>query len=196
MLPLPNSLEKERLKQALHKLDKRDALFKSWKIAYTKLKDETQVLFVHIDLSDSFEKTLTLYNKSGTRYSVDLSQYVFLLQKKLDLFEDVLASQMQKRDTLSAKQLIDGLLELYINEFKQGLYEEDRYIVRNTGVLQNRPIQIDTGRLRESEELKNPKKQAEVMLWKTTLLKEWLGETYPELEEHLNIRLNDYRNVL
>jgi hypothetical protein len=196
MLPLPDSLEKDRFKQTLHKQDKRDALFKSWKIAHTKLKDETQVLFVHIDLSDPFEKTLTLYNKGGTRYDIDLSQYVFLLQKKLDLFEDVLASQMQKGDTVGAKQLIDGLLDLYLNEFRQGLYEEDRYIVRNTGVLQNRPIQIDTGRLRESEDLKNPKKQAEVMLWKTTLLKEWLGETYPELEEHLSGRLDDYRKML
>ncbi|MBA3604088.1 MAG: hypothetical protein H0W50_10740 [Parachlamydiaceae bacterium] len=193
MLPLPESFEKDRSKQTLHKQDKRDALFKSWKIAHTKLKDETLVKFVHIDLSDGFKKTVTIYNRSGTRYDVDLGDYVFLLQKKVDLFEDVLASQMEKGDVADAKELLDGLLDLYMKEFRQGLYEEDRYIVRNTGVLDNKPIQIDTGRLREDEGLKKPKKQAEVILWKTTLLKEWLEETYPELGAHLNFRLGAWQ---
>ncbi len=196
MLPLPDSFEKDRSKQTLHKQDKRDALFKSWKIAHTKLKEETLVQFVHIDLSDGFNKTVTLQNRSGNRYDVNLGDYVFLLQKKVDLFEDVLASQMKKADVASAKELLDGLLDLYMNEFRQGLYEEDRYIVRNTGVLDNKPIQIDTGRLRENEDLKDPKKQAEIMLWKTTILKEWLGETYPELEAHLNSRLDVFRKIL
>ncbi len=190
MLPLPDLFEKDRLKHAAHKHDKRDALFKSWKIAHTKLKDETQVLFIHIDRTDPVNKTLTLYNKSGSPYQLNLNEHVFLLQKKVELFEDVLAQ------SLSAKQLLDGLLELYIKEFNQGLYEEDRYIVRNTGVLNHRPIQIDVGRLREDETLKDPKKQAEVILWKTTLLKEWLKETYPELEAHLNQRLEAFRSIL
>ena len=195
MLTLPESLDKDRAKQLLHKQDKRDALFKSWKIAHTKLKDETLVKFIHLDLSDGFTKTVTLYNKSGTRYDVNLGEYVFLLQKKVDLLEDALANQMKNGDVASAKELLDGLLDLYVKEFRQGLYEEDRYIVRNTGVLENKPIQIDTGRLRESEELKDPKKQAEIILWKTVLLKEWLGETYPELEAHFNFRLDNFRQL-
>lgn len=196
MVPLPETYEKDRFKHTLHKQDKRDALFKSWMIAHTKLKDETQVLFVHIDRTDSFGKELTLYNKSGTRYQINLGEHVFLLQKKVDLFEDVLAHQMQQGDIESSKQLLDGLLDLYLKEFRQGLYEEDRYIVRNTGVLDNRPIQIDTGRLREDHSLKDTRKQAEVMLWKTTLLKEWLKETYPDLEVHLDHRLETFRNIL
>lgn len=196
MWPLPTFFEKNRMKQTLHKHEKRDALFKSWKIAHTKLKNETQVLFIHIDRNQPVEKILTLYNKSGSRYRLNLGEHVFLLQKKVDLFEDVLANQMAKGDAESAKKLLDGLLELYLKEFRQGLYEEDRYIVRNTGVLDNKPIQIDTGRLREDETLKDPAKQAKVILWKTTILKEWLGENYPELEAHLDGRLEVFRNML
>jgi hypothetical protein len=190
-LPLPASLNEKRQKQTLHKEDKRDALFKSWKIAFTKLKDETQVLFIHINRTPHLEKEITLYNKIGIAYHLNLADYVFMLQRKAELFADVIERDMKNGNSESAKELLDGLVALYQNEYRQGLFEEDRYIVRNTGVYLNKPIQIDTGRLREDESYKDPKRQAKEILWKTVLLQDWLDENYPELATYFKHVISD-----
>lgn len=191
-LPLPEFLKGTLKKQALHKEDKRDALFASWKIAFTKLKDETQVFFIHINRGQPFEKTLTLYNKVGMKYRLNLGDYVFMLQRKAEMFEDALARHVKNEDLGSAKALLEGLITLYKNEYKQGLFEEDRYIVRNTGVLANKPIQIDTGRLREDEAYKDPKRQIKEIVWKTSLLQEWLDENHPDLAVHFKQQLQAF----
>lgn len=194
-LPLPAFIAEMLQKQTIHKEEKRDALFTSWKIAFSKLKDQTQVIFIHINRSQPFEKTLTLYNKAGVAYQLDLGQYVFMLQRKADLFDETLKKQMAAGDIAGAKALLDGLFTLYESEYRQGIFEEDRYIVRNTGVIDKMPVQIDTGRLREDDTFKDPKKQAKEILWKTTLLKEWLELHYPELAAYFKGRLHEFEQI-
>lgn len=189
-LPVPPPFSHTLEKQALHKIDKRDALFASWKIAFTKLKDETQVIFIHINREQPFGKNLTLYNKVGIPYRLNLGDYVFMLQRKAEMFSDVLAHHQKNGDVRSSKELLDGLIALYQSEYNQGLFEEDRYIVRNTGVLANKPIQIDTGRLRENEDYKDSDKQKQAILWKTSLLQAWLDENYPDLGRYFKQQLN------
>ncbi|MBA3237438.1 MAG: hypothetical protein H0T62_03690 [Parachlamydiaceae bacterium] len=194
-LPLPEFIFKILQKQKIHKEEKRDALFTSWKIAFSKLKDQTQVVFIHINRTEPFDKILTLYNKAGYAYQLDLSQYAFLLQRKADLFDETLKRQMDSGNLTEAKALLEGLFTLYQSEYQQGIFEEDRYIVRNTGVIGNKPIQIDTGRLREDDTFKGPKKQAKEILWKTTLLKEWLELHYPELASYFKGRLHEFEQI-
>lgn len=191
----PKVIAEKLQQQKIHKEEKRDALFTSWKIAFSKLKDETQVIFIHINRSEPFDKTLTLYNKAGIAYRLDLGRYVFLLQRKADLFDKVVEKQMASGDIDGAKALLDGLFAMYESEYRQGIFEEDRYIVRNTGVLNNKPIQIDIGRLRENATFKDPRKQAKEILWKTTLLKKWLELHYPELAAYFNERLHEFEKI-
>lgn len=183
-LPWPAIISEKLAKQAQHKVDKQEALFNSWKIAYSKLKNETLVLLIHLNYEPIFNKTITLYNKMGMPYSINLGDYVFMLQRKVEMFGDVIDSNMKEGNIESAKHLLNGLVDLYKSEYRQGIYEQDRYIVRNTGVLAQKPIQIDTGRLRESDLYKEPKRQAKEIVWKTSLLQEWLDETYPVLGSH------------
>lgn len=189
-LPLPAVLDETRLKKTVHKEQKRDALLKSWKIAFTRLKKETQLIFVHLNRSEPIGKTLTLQNKCGIKYRLDLDNFVFMLQKKVDLFADTLKGLVASGDLLSAKKLLDGLLDLYRSEYRQGLFEEDRYIVRNTGVYESLPMHLDVDRFREDETLKDPAQQTLQLQWKTAYLLKWLEKRYPELAEHLRGRLD------
>lgn len=189
-LPLPAQFDEMRLKKTMHKEQKRDALLKSWKIAFTRLRKQTQLLFVHLNRGVPIGKTLTLHNKCGITYRLDLDQYVFMLQKKVDLFADTLKGFVSKEDMPSAKRLLDGLMDLYRFEFKQGLFEEDRYIVRNTGVVNHQPMHLDIDRFREDERLMDPEQQALQLQWKTAYLLKWLEARYPELAEHLKRNLD------
>lgn len=185
ILPLPAVFEEIRLKKALHKEHKRDVLLKSWKTAYTKLKNRTQLLYVHLNRSDSIGKILTVYNKCGIAYRLDLDRYVFLLQRKVDLFPDTIEKLISENNIDDTKKLLVGLIDLYLDEFAQGLFEEDRYIVRNTGVFDRLPMHLDVDRFREDDTLKDPDRQRVQLQWKTALLVQWLNDRYPDLGDYL-----------
>lgn len=190
-LPLPEKFNAMRLKKTVHKEEKRTALLKSWKIAFTQLKEQTQLLFVRLNREEPFAKSLTVHNKCGIPYHLDLNRYVFMLQKKVDRMDDVLIKLVSNGDIQKAKSLLDDLLNLYVFEYTQGIYEEDRYIVRNTGVYSSRPMHLDVDRFRIDDQVKDPKNQNYHLKWKTTLLIKWLEEKYPELADYLKMRILD-----
>lgn len=190
-LPLPAVLDEKRLKKTLHKEEKRDALLKSWKIALTKLREQTQLVFVHLNRAEPIDKTLIIHNKCGLTYHLDLNQFVFMLQRKVDLFPEALEVLVSDGNMEAAKLLLNGLLDLYISEYQMGLFEEDRYIVRNTGVFEGRPMHLDIDRFREDDALKIPAQQVLQLQWKTTYLLKWLDKLHPELAQHLKERLTE-----
>lgn len=189
-LPLPASLDEKRWHKTLHKQAKRDILLKSWKIAFTKLRKQTQLVFVHLNRALPLSKVLTVYNKCGLAYHLDLNQYVFMLQKKVDMFAPTLERYVVSDNVIAAKQLLDNLIDLYQVEYRQGIFEEDRYIVRNTGVVGDRPMHLDVDRFREDVAIQEqPHLQVQQLLWKTAYLLKWLEARYPELAVHLKGRL-------
>lgn len=194
-LPLPTLLDKNHLKRTVHKEKKRDVLLKSWKTAFTRLKEQTQLIYVHLNRTEPLGKTLTVRNKCGLTYRLDLDHYVFMLQKKVDLLPEALTKLVSKGDMPSAKKVLDNLLNLYSFEFEQGLFEDDRCVVRNTGVLNHVPVHLDIDRFREDDRLRDPTQQSLHLQWKTTHLVKWLEDRYPELAEHFKESLKEKHNV-
>jgi len=184
MLPLPHNLETVRTKKSKRKEERQNLLFTAWKIAVDDLKEHTAVLHVHINKTQNQYGQLKLYNKIGVPYTLDLDQYVFMIQRKAESFASTIENQMAKGDVAPAKQLLDGLLDMYVAEFKKGFIENDRYIVRNTGVINNKPIQTDTGKLKRDDRNLDPIGFQKELQWKTGLLVAWLKVKYPELATH------------
>jgi len=195
IVPLPAFLENILLNKMPAKNQKVQNLVNSWKIAFDELPKETGVLYVQLGQDHDNPKRFLLRNKSGYIYEIDLNEYVFMVQRKVDVFDIALHSLMSQGNTQRAKELLDNLLALYLAEYNKGIYEKDRYIVRNTGVFNNFPIQIDTGRLRKDDFIKELSQQKKELVWKTSLLSEWLEQNYPELNKHLHERLIELQGL-
>jgi len=190
-LPLPSSWSEALDKKLAHKGDKRDDVFRSWLLANGDLKDETGVIYIHINRKKEFDKTVQLYNKMGMSYRIPLDDYVFMVQRKAELIEKVFERSYKENRIEDGKHLLDQMLSLYISEYERGLAEKDKYIVRNTGVHDGKPMHIDTGRLSYAEELKDKSLQQPQLVWKTSVMMEWLAAEYPELADHLATRLKE-----
>lgn len=189
-LPLPASLNDYLQKRTAHKEAKRDLLLKSWKIAFTQLKEESQLIYVHLNRDKPLNMMLKVYNKCGIPYQIDLSQHVFMLQRKVEMLKPTMDHLLSIDNLPAAKKLLDGMLEMYQKEYQLGLYEEDRYILRNTGVVGAMPMHLDVDRFREDPAIsQNRPWQMQQLLWKTELLGRWLNEYSPELADHLSARL-------
>ena len=66
-----------------HKLNKDS---RSYTLAYERLKEETALLYVHLNRTNHLQQTVVVIDKIGVPHSLDLDQVEFLVQKKAEPF--------------------------------------------------------------------------------------------------------------
>ena len=91
--PLP--LEPFRLKKLMEKRRALDKDFQSYKIAFENLKDETGLIYLHLNKTNHLKKRLKFYDKLGIGYGIDLDDMHFLVQKKAQLFYPAIDTLMK-----------------------------------------------------------------------------------------------------
>lgn len=173
-----------RTKKIGHKEHSLDRDFNSYKIAFDRLKEETALLFVHLNPQDDFHHKTTLIDKENIAYNVDLHDYEFILQDMAEMVYPTIEKHMANGDTLSAKAAIDSLLELLYSRCKKGIHDTNPNFEKNFAFLNNKAVQIDIGRF----SLKAPEYFPTI---KETF-KEYLHDKFPELEEYYDAQYLAY----
>ncbi|WP_068470384.1 hypothetical protein [Candidatus Protochlamydia phocaeensis] len=186
--PLP-AIVKYREEKMEKKWGKLDSFVKSWKVAFENLRDETGLIFVHLNKTTDLQKRLTIYDKIGYSHQIDLDQMEFCIQNRAYMLCDVLLELKEKGDLQGAKQLINDLLGLILSEYHRGLADNDHALMQNTGVAQGKPIHIDVGQFVQNEAIKNPTVYHQELYTKMYKFKLWLKDSYPELADFLEERL-------
>jgi len=186
--PLP-ALVRYREQKLRQKWMKLDRFVRSWKLAFEHLKEETALLFVHLNKTNHLQRQVTLYDKIGQRHLVELDQMEFCLQRRAEMLCDVLLEHRLKGDLSAAQQLVHQLLSLLLSEYSRGLADNDHALMQNTGVAQGKPLHIDVGQFVFDETVKEPVVFQQELLTKTYKFKHWLREHYPELGRYLEEEL-------
>lgn len=184
-------VERYRLYKVEKKKKKLESVFTSWKIAYEDLKDETGVIYVHLNKGDSLRKNLVLYDKIGMHHEVPLDQMEFLIQRKADLLCPTIDEMMAKGDVAGVKLLINRLLDMILSEYKRGIADNDHALMQNTGVIDGRPIHVDVGQFVKNGKVKDPIVFNQEIFNKTYKFRNWLKEKHPEIETFLTERLQE-----
>jgi hypothetical protein len=179
-------LRQRKLKKALFK-HQRD--FTSYKIAYEDLREETGLLYVHLNKGTSSNRSLQIIDKLGIGHRIALDQVEFVVQKKAQLVHDKIEDLMADRDPAKAKAALHGILDVIVSRCKKGIFDEDPRIHRNFGFLGETPIFIDVGRFIRDPRRKDPAVyQADIQLI-TKRFRHWLEEAHPELVTTLDEEL-------
>lgn len=186
--PLP-AIVKYREEKSEQKKNRLNDLVKSWKLAFEHLKDETGLVYVHMNKSNDLQTTLILYDKIGMRDELELDQMEFSIQRKAVLLCNALLFHKEKGELAQAKNLIDQLLGMIMSEYRRGLADNDHALMQNTGVVQGRPVHIDVGQFVVNDAIKQPNVFKQELFTKTYRFKHWLKEQYPELSPYLEDRL-------
>ena len=100
--PLP--LQPYKIAKMIRKREglKRD--FQSYKIAFEELKEETGVLYVHLNKSDDLKKKLIIHDKIGIAHEVDLDRMEFIVQKKSLLVLPLHRASLSRRKASRAQK--------------------------------------------------------------------------------------------
>ena len=164
-------------------------IFGSCKIAYEDYQEETGMIYLHLDRTEHFKRSVTLVDKIGIAHQVDLDSVAFALQKRADLVFPHLDALMKKGDLKGAQQAIDSLLGLIQRRCQKGIANSDPIVRRNFGFIEGSAVEIDIGSFAKNPFLQKPYAIKRELFYETLELQEWL-QKYPELLEHFQTQIN------
>ena len=164
-----------------HNAEKLKITFSSFLLASTHLKEESGLLFTHLNPTKELHLFVRIVDYLGSHYRVNLDQVAFLLQKRAEGIFPTLATLIKAGKPEEAKRHLKSLLHLLLVRCNKGIADLDALLEQNYGFSKERAIHIDVGRLALDETFKKKEKRKEhfhSVLWR---LREWLKESAPEL---------------
>jgi hypothetical protein len=131
-------------------------VFDGYQIAYIDDPENTGVLFIHLNKTNYLNLSVTVYDKLGFEHEINLDDLVFVVQEKVTPTKEVLSKLLNNHDVEGAKIKIRQLFDLYLTDYKKGIFDRDHNLIYNTGFNKRKAVRLDVGKLRKNESVKNP----------------------------------------
>lgn len=159
---------------------------RSYLLAYSTLKEELALEYLHLFVEDPCDKRVTIVDKIGICHSVDLNSVGFLIQRKAEIAYDYLEHLKQENKIEEAKEAIHSLIHLVQIRCSKGIGDHDPLIRTNCGFFEKRAILLDAGPFFPDPILKEEKSAKQEMHRIGSHLKQWLGDHFPEIYEEVD----------
>ncbi len=139
----PNLKEKKvfQKEQRMHRL------FDALHYSYREFKDETGLLFIHINPSNSWNRSVTLIGKDGKTFVHPLGNTSFIIQKKAKPLFSELFQLIEAGKVDEAKRSLRSFFSLIQSRGNKGLFDDDHSVSNNFGFVDGNAIQFDIGEL-------------------------------------------------
>lgn len=161
--------------------------FLRYELAFKDLKEETGLVYVHLDSSTVLSKTMELTDKEGNHHRIQLDAYPFVLQKKVELTMHHLDRLLKNGDVEGAKESVKQIYELFLSRAQKGYTDRLQTLHKNYGFFEGHAVQLDVGRIRKIPAVaENPKKEMERVVSNITPSLAQYPELAPVLQECLN----------
>ncbi|NGX37328.1 MAG: hypothetical protein K1000chlam2_00482 [Chlamydiae bacterium] len=180
-LPLPKILHRYRFKRNWKRSDKFARDFFSYKVASEELRDETGILYSHLNPTTHLSKTLLITDRLGIVHPIDLDHFDFVVQKRAEMVYDRIDSLMEMGNQKAAKEALLQVFSLISTRAKKGYRDRDPNIRTNCGFIEDKAVKIDVGRFVKNEEMKTPERHNEELLRITAPFEEWIEIHHPYL---------------
>ncbi len=159
--------------------------FVSYAIAHEHFKENTGILYLQLSDSKTLDSVVTLYDKINVRHRIPLQGMRFVLQRRADLFMDLLQSLIDTKQEDLAKKYIFDLLAFLKQRSVKGFYDSDPELATNFGVAEGKLIQIDIGRFSKDASRQDPSIFQRDISQITSHLYHWLQKKDPSLADYL-----------
>lgn len=180
------AVHKHRMCRIAHKTRKLEGVFKSWVIAFNYAKEETGLIYVHLNKTDHIGKDFILIDKMGKKHAIDIDRYEFLIQKKGVMLTEYLSDLMNEGKEDQAKAFLGELVAQIAGEYKRGIADNDPALMQNTGVIDGYPVHLDVGQFDYGLKYAEPSIYKPEIFQKFYKFRRWLTGHYPSLGKHLD----------
>src|SRR3989344_4470167 len=140
---------------------KMERLFSACALAYTKAKDLTGLVYIHLNPTQSLPKSVFI-DCLGRRYTLDLNRVRFAVQERGKPLSQVLLDADPQR----LERLTRSFTELLEERTRRGISNSDPKVYSNFGFIGDRAIEWDFGNYWLDDELQEEaKRQAEIAIF-------------------------------
>jgi hypothetical protein len=188
--PFSYQFSKRRKKIKEYNMRRLHYNLQNYKNSYRDLKEETGLILLHINRTDSLHRAVTLVDNTKAEYRVPLDQTTFILQYKANLIYPTLERLIKERKIDEAKKIVSDIIHLIAISTQKGYADNDPILSRNYGLLSDRAIHIDVGDLIKKEGISLEENYIPHVKEMTESLRKQLANTYPELLEHYYQEIN------
>lgn len=165
--------------------DKVTRLFNACKMAYDDLREETGLLYIHLNLTPMGLPILRCTDAVGRSHRFDLNQTRFALQKRAQDFKQTLRAA--RYDPAIMKKRIDQFVQLLRSRTAKDILNTDPNLSRNFGFLDNQAVEFDFGSYQHVPEMN----QTEEIAHYANRLRRWLKKNEPEWVAYLDLKLSE-----
>lgn len=190
LFPFPFGLESYRQNKLTTKQKKLAGEYKSYEIAFSNLKEETGIVFFHLEKTPIDLGTIEIQDKLRICHKLPANKYQFYIQKKGTPLYPGIEKMLQEGNLFSAKKAITELVSFLVKRCEKKITDGDDGIWRNFAFQNNHPFQIDIGQFSYRETLANKEEYKKDLLFFTKDFYLWLSKTSPELAQHLIDSIN------
>lgn len=164
--------------------------FNSIKLAYDQLKDESGLLYLHLNPTEHLKRSLTIYDACGIKHQIDLDKAKFFLQRRAAPMEQHFAALKKIGADAEAKASVDSFIQMILTRCKKGYSDRD-ILNRNMGFIGTKAIEIDSGSFLPNPRMREPWLYKQELFYATLELKQWMKKNYPEMAGYLEDRVTE-----
>lgn len=194
LLHFPKFLDLYRKEEILHRKQKCQKTLRACFIAFEKIGDRLGLLGMY--LKNQSNKRLNVKSKQGHRFSIDLGNTCYIIQKKADMFLDSALLSAKQNSQEEVEKIIDLFLQGITYRCKHQISNTDPNVFSNFALLEGHVVEVDFGDFFDNEILLPPPLFTHEINRYAKSFKKWaklhLPEVLPYFDEKLREELQEY----
>jgi hypothetical protein len=183
--------EKLRQKEKAKRERRKYFYSQSYDLAWKKLGEG--ILYLHMGATEGLP-TVTLVDKGGRKFSIDLNRIPFVLQKKGILLYSYLNSAYLRE----GREGLENGIKTFVGEVSKRIAlqigDGDQDVKNNWGFVDGHVFHLDPGRLYFDENLADRALQRSEWNSATRNFRKWLLKNYPESVSFLDQKIEEAQN--
>ena len=172
-LPLPPFLSAIQQQRIDEKWRKREKLFESCTLAYNQLKQESGLVYVHLNKTTNLTLQVEIYDNLRRKHVIAIDEYAFMLQKRGEQVYPYLSRLLKEGKKEEARRALMSLSSLLSERMAKNIADGDAEIHKNAGFRNGEALFLDVGQFRREHSVENKERLARKLL-------AWLEEKDPE----------------
>jgi hypothetical protein len=163
----------------------------SQKLTFDNLSQECALLYCHLNKTSSLNRKLALYDPWKRKFIVDLDDHIFIIQKKIPSYQNILFDYQKNHQTEKVRQYLKKMVDFHQKLLHRCLVDTDKGFYKNYGILNNEIVCMDTGNFIYDANLqdKNHLNQRFNFLFKKMRL--WVQKNFPEEKVFFDVYLKN-----
>lgn len=163
----------------------------SFQIAGTDLREETAVIYLHLQETQNLPKKFVITDRLHRAYTLDLNRTAFILQEKKELMMPGFVKALQADDRETAEKMLLAFLDTIDRRAQKGIFNRDPSFLKNFGWDGSKSIQIDIGSFWRKPDVSGQTAHDDSLIEGSARIREWLSLVDPEMLERYNRHLDE-----